>query len=94
MMTFSKEKGLIELGHDDGSIRGTQDIWYYMHIMGHFLWLHRLHKIVLNLFKIDRSVFYRQLAARLGKNKSKPQPKHPFTVRSKSDALYFKALLT
>lgn len=48
MLTFSKPKGIVEAGKDDGSVSGVHNAWKYMHLVGFFPWVHRFNTWFLN----------------------------------------------
>ena len=48
MSTFSKPKGILEAGEDDGSVSGVHNAWLYMHLVGFFPWIHRFNAWFLN----------------------------------------------
>jgi hypothetical protein len=49
MLTFSKPKGIVEAGEDDGSVSRVHNAWKYMHLVGFFPWVHRLNAWFINV---------------------------------------------
>jgi hypothetical protein len=79
MVTFSKEKRLVEAGADDGSIRAMHDIWIYWYLAGFFPRLHKGMTQVSQLLKIDWRMAWRKAVAMFD-TMPKPKPKSPASV--------------
>jgi hypothetical protein len=79
MITYSKDKGLVEAGGDDGAIRTMHDIWFYMYIAGYFPLLHSIMVRVSAWLKIEWRMVFRKAVARFDE-KPRPKPKSPFVV--------------
>jgi hypothetical protein len=81
MITYSKEKGLVEAGEDDGSVRGVHDIWFYIYIARYFPLVHATIIRVCHLLKVNWRNFWRNALARFSRDKTpRPKPKSPFDV--------------
>jgi hypothetical protein len=89
MMTYSKEKGLVEAGVDDGAIRAVHDIWFYMYIAGYFPLLHKAMVQTSEWLNIEWRMIWRRAIARSDQT-PRPKPKNPFSV-SKSEILASKS---
>ena len=82
MMTYSKEKGLVEAGQDDGVVRAIHDTWFYIMIAGYFPLLHLAVVRVSERLKLEWQMFFRNLVARFDKT-SKTKPQRPFAVSTR-----------
>lgn len=81
MATFSKEKGLLEAGKDDGVIRGVSDMWLYMYMSGFFPLVHTTILRISGLLGVHWGMFWRKAFAALSLNQTaKPKTKNPFAV--------------
>jgi hypothetical protein len=88
MVTFSKEKGLVEAGGDDGSIRGVHDIWFYIYIAGYFPLVHTTIIRVSHLLRVNWGNTWRKALALLSRDQtSRLKQKNLFDV-SKSIFLF------
>ncbi|KAE9368510.1 cytochrome P450 [Stipitochalara longipes BDJ] len=77
MITYSKEKGLVEAGKDDGVIRAIHDMWFYMIFAGYFPLLHLVIVRVSQRLKLEWQMIFRKAVARFDQT-PKPKPKAPF----------------
>ena len=64
MITFSKQKGLVEAGKDDGAIRRVHDMWFYMSIAGYFPLLHSVIVRVSRWLNIDLAKSFCKIQSR------------------------------
>lgn len=84
MITWSREKGLVEAGKDDGSIRALHDLWHYIYIIGYFPTLHRVVTWCATTLASDWTNFVRGIRNRLsilfGNKSIKQEMKDPFEV--------------
>ncbi|PMD38159.1 cytochrome P450 [Hyaloscypha variabilis F] len=77
MITYSKEKRLVEAGQDDGVIRAIHDMWFYIIMAGYFPLLHLVIVRVSQWLKLEWQMMFRKAVARFDRT-AKVKPKQPF----------------
>ena len=82
MITYSKEKGLVEAGQDDGVIRAIHDLWFYIIMAGYFPLVHLFVVRVSQRLKLEWQMVFRKIVAKFDQT-SKTKPKPPFAVRTR-----------
>jgi hypothetical protein len=96
MITYSKEKRLVEAGQDDGVIRAIHDMWFYIIMAGYFPFLHLVIVRVSQWLKLEWQMMFRKAVARFDRT-AKVKPKQPFAVSKlnifASSRLYMELLL-
>jgi hypothetical protein len=96
MITYSKEKRLVEAGQDDGVIRAIHDMWFYIIMAGYFPLLHLIIVQVSQWLKLEWQMMFRKAVARFDRT-VKVKPKQPFAVSKlnifASSRLYMELLL-